>query len=79
MQIIHENAEKQKMIMSLMLTLSASGTKKFDGLMNKLKVLAIEDRKKHKVWFKGCLNAKPNLIDLLGMKNSKGEMKELLE
>jgi hypothetical protein len=52
-----------------MLSISASGTKKFDGFLNRLKVLALEDRKKHKVWFKGCLNAKPNLIDLLGKKN----------
>jgi hypothetical protein len=57
------------MVLSIMLSISASGTKKFDGFLNRLKVLALEDRKKHKVWFKGCLNAKPNLIDLLGKKN----------
>lgn len=78
LQIIHENQQKEKLIISLFLQISKANTKKFDSLMNKFKILAVEDRKRHKVWFSGCLNAKPNLIDLLGTKNDKEQLTDIL-
>lgn len=68
LQIVHENAEKERAFVSIMLTAKSVGYEVIDSLIGKFTIDLFADRKQHKAGFIGCLDAKPNLMDILGIK-----------
>lgn len=71
LQIVHENPEKERSFVSLMLTAKNAGHETMDGLIGKFTIDLYAKREQHKAGFIGCLDATPNLMDILHKKDWK--------
>lgn len=71
MQIVHENEQKEKAILSIFLQPRTTGYEIIDELIGKFTIDLYADRKQHKAGFIGCLDATPDLMHMLEKKDWK--------
>lgn len=71
MQIVHINEEKERAFVSIFLSAKSTGHEIMDTLMGTFKTDLFAERSQHKAGYRQCIDATPNMIDILNKKDWK--------